>query len=98
MARDEDLQFRITAWPPVLTAPEALAVPEFVGYALPGKKEPRRTSGEPTLGRGPLVTVPLVTVPMLPDDPDVLTGVKRFAEVMEIDGAMTMVEIEAALR
>jgi hypothetical protein len=93
MARDEDLQFRITAWPPVLTAPDAVAVPEFVGYALPGEKQPRNPSGEPMLGRGPLVTVP-----MLPDDPDLLTGVKRLAEAMEIDRTMTMAQIEDALR
>jgi hypothetical protein len=93
MARYEDPQFRITAWPPVLTAPDAVAVPEFVGYALPGENQPRYLSGEPLFGERPPVKMP-----MFPDDPDLLTGVKRFAEALGIDPGMSMTQIEDVLR
>jgi hypothetical protein len=41
---------------------------------------------------------PLVTLPMLPDDPDLLTGVKRFAQELGLSTDMSLTEMEAAIR
>jgi hypothetical protein len=60
---------------------------------LPGENEPRYPSGDPIFGEGPLVRMP-----MFPDDPDLLTGVKRFAEVLGVDPGMSMTQIEDVLR
>ena len=95
MARYEDPRFRITAWPPVLPAPDVVAVPPFIGYSLPGEKQLRHPSGERMLGHS---GAPLVTLPMLPSDPDLLAGVERFARALGLKRDMSMTEIEAVIR
>ena len=95
MARYEEPRFRITAWPPVLPAPDVVAVPSFIGYSLPGEKQPQYPSGEPMLGEG---DGPLIPLPILPGDPDLLAGVERFAQALGLKRDMSMTEIEAAIR
>lgn len=41
MATYEDLRFRITAWPTVVSALDRVAVPRAVAHALPGDERPR---------------------------------------------------------
>jgi hypothetical protein len=93
MTRDEDPQFRITAWPPVLPAPQVVAVPTFIGYSLPGEQHPRHASGEPMLGEGPVVRWP-----MLPDDPDLRTGAMRLARQLGVREDMSAAEMETTVR
>jgi hypothetical protein len=95
MARGEEPRFRITAWPPVLPAPDAVAVPSFIGYSLRAEPQPPSPSDESVPGLG---EVPLVTLPRLPDDPELVTGVRDVAEALRLDQDMDMTEVEAVIR
>lgn len=95
MARDEESRFRITTWPPVLPAPDVVAVPSFIGYSLRAEPQPRSPSDEsvPSLGEAPLVILP-----RLPDDPELVTGVRDVADALRLDQDMDMTEVEAVIR
>lgn len=89
MARDDEARFRITAWPAVLSAPTAVAVPEFVGYVPP---EDRRGGSSLNLEPDTLLKLPLRL-----DNPELLTGVRRFADAFGMDPSMGIEQMQKSV-